>query len=471
LSASSPGGSKPRLRRRTFWRVYLHGIVLLVLVGVALALTARGLEGTPNWKMTGNRLAAYVASHLEPALDDPERLEVELQRLATAFEASPAIYRGDGSLVAGVGDHLPEAEAAMPLALDMRHDRRVMRYLVPLRHADGGTYLVVEGPTPHGLRSLTFILVVVLGVVALVSIPLARAIARPLERLTAVVRRFGGGDRTARSGLVRTDEVGALAAAFDEMADRIDRLLQRDRELMANVSHELKTPLARLRVALELCEPPPEGEGDDAPDAAVSLAELRERLHGMSGDLAELERLVEDVMVMARLDLAEEGDQPRAVVLRKQPLELADVLEESRARFERHSSDRRLLFEPGTEPCSIDGDPALLRRVFDNLLDNAAKYSEQEAGPIEIEMGSEEGWYVVDVCDRGVGVDPDDLPRLFEPFFRADRSRTRGTGGSGIGLAFCASVVRAHDGEIEAHSRDGGGLIARVRLPKADHPA
>jgi signal transduction histidine kinase len=337
-----------------------------------------------------------------------------------------------------------------------------MHYVVPLRQASG-IYLVASGPTPHGAGSVFFILAVVLGVVALASLPLARAITRPLERLTAVVRRFGRGDRDARSGIERKDEVGALAAAFDDMADRIEQLLKRDRELMASVSHELKTPLARLRVAMELCEPQGAGDGEQP---AERLAEMQDRLHGMSDDLAELEQLVDDVMVMSRLEVVD-GEQPAAVVLRLERVSLEAVLDESRARFERHHSSHRLQLDVAAEHSTVEADPSLLRRVFDNLLDNAAKYAEDSSGAVEIDVATDAVSLTVEIRDRGPGVADEDLPRLFEPFFRADRSRARGTGGSGIGLAFCASVVRAHGGQIEARLRDGGGLTVAVRLPKA----
>jgi signal transduction histidine kinase len=361
----------------------------------------------------------------------------------------------------------------MPTRLQIQHEQGGMRYVMPLRQGDGGIYLVASGPTPHGLSGLFLVLAVVLGVIAVASLPLARAIARPLERLTAVVRRFGLGERGVRSGMVRKDEVGALAFAFDDMADRIDGLLKRDRELLASVSHELKTPLARLRVALELCEPgsaagADEGEAASPGDeSAERLAELQNRLRGMSDDLTELEQLVDDVMVMAKLD-GVDGERPAAVVLRLQRVALETVLDESRGRFERHHSSHQLKLDIEATHTEIEADPSLLRRVFDNLLDNAAKYAEASSGAVEMGVAGDAAWLTVEIRDRGPGVAAEDVVRLFEPFFRADRSRTRGTGGSGIGLAFCASVIRAHGGEIDARLRDGGGLAVTVRLPTVD---
>ena len=153
-----------------------------------------------------------------------------------------------------------------------------------------------------------------------------------------------------------------------------------------------------------------------------------------------------------------EADLEEGVAVRDLPQPLGDL----------QAREYLAQFLLNTRPGVVEADPALLRRVFDNLLDNAAKYADHDTGDIEIGVAGDEAALTVQVRDRGTGVAPEDLPRLFEPFFRADRSRTRGTGGSGIGLAFCASVVRAHGGEIDARLRKGGGLTVEVRLPTVD---
>jgi signal transduction histidine kinase len=287
---------------------------------------------------------------------------------------------------------------------------------------------------------------------ALASIPLARAIARPLERLTAAARRLGDGDLSARSGLRRGDEVGELARAFDEMAERLERLVRSEKELLANVSHELRTPLSRIRVALELA-----AEGD-AERARRGLAEI-------GGDLAELERLLEDVLTAARLDLAS-GRAGVGVPLRIEAVEAGALLARAAERFRAAHPGRELQVREGAGLPALEADGALLRRALDNLLDNAAKYS--PAGePVRLEARAEAGLLVLEVRDRGMGVDPADQARLFTPFFRSDRSRTRGTGGVGLGLALVRRIAEVHGGTATLDPDPAGGTVARLRVPVA----
>jgi signal transduction histidine kinase len=301
-----------------------------------------------------------------------------------------------------------------------------------------GTYVLLSAgwrPVPAA-RAASLVGAVLLAL-AIASIPLARAIAAPLERLTGAARRLGEGDLSARAGFAGKGEVGVLAAAFDEMAARLERLIRSERELLANVSHELRTPLARIRVALDLAS-----EGD--------LEKARRYLGEIGTDLAELERLIDDVLTAARLD------QGGALPLRRQRVEAREIVERAAERFRAAAPDR-----PG-----LDADPALLRRALDNLLDNARKYADGPA-PVRLLARRVDGGLEVEVRDQGVGIDPADLPRIFTPFFRSDRSRARGTGGVGLGLALARRIVEAHGGSISVESAPGRGTAVRLRIPGA----
>jgi signal transduction histidine kinase len=300
------------------------------------------------------------------------------------------------------------------------------------------------GWRPFQVTRIALVIGAVLLALAIASVPLARGVTAPLERLTGAVRRLGEGDLSARAGLCGGGEVGDLGRAFDEMAGRLERLVRAERELLANVSHELRTPLARIRVALELA-----AEGDQA--------RARRYLSEIGADLSELERMVSDVLQAARLDQAG-GDLP----LRRQPVDLATLLTEAAARF-REQRPGRVLAMRGAD-AALDADPALLRRALDNLLDNAAKYSGEET-EVALEARRDVGAVVIEVRDRGIGIEPADLPRLFTPFFRTDRSRTRATGGVGLGLALARRIVEAHGGTIEVESVPDQGTTFRLRLP------
>jgi two-component system, OmpR family, sensor kinase len=199
-------------------------------------------------------------------------------------------------------------------------------------------------------------------------------------------------------------------------------------------------------VALELA-----AEGDQA-RAHRYLSEI-------GTDLTELEGMVEDVLTAARLDQGA-GELP----LRRQPVDLAALLGEAAARFRELRPGRALQLRAEGLPGPLDADPALLRRAIDNLLDNAAKYS-GEGAPVELSARADGPSIAIEVRDHGMGIDAADLPRLFTPFFRTDRSRARGTGGVGLGLALVRRIVEAHGGSVEVASVPDRGTTVSVRLP------
>jgi len=267
------------------------------------------------------------------------------------------------------------------------------------------------------------------------------------------VRAFGAGDLSARARLRERGEVGEVAEAFDQMADRIQALLRTEKELLANVSHELRTPLARIRVALDLA-----AEGD--------LERSRRYLAEIGADLDELTQLVEDVLTAARLDLAAGRDPGTELPLRRERVDGRELVLRAAERFRAAHPERELEVAVDPQLPALDADPALLRRVLDNLLDNARKYSDDGAR-ITLAARWEDRALSVEVVDGGIGLDEADLARLFTPFFRSDRSRARGTGGVGLGLALAKRVVEAHGGRITAESAPAKGMRVRFSVPAA----
>lgn len=434
-----------RLRpRRLVWRIYLHGLLGLVVfaVGVATLLWAlrddRGpMHGLPQQVV---RVMPELATAEGPALTDA------LDALAELMRMNVAVYRGDGAPVAVAGPVAPGPLTADDPTLDGRavgFGRAFKHHVaVPLPGSD--RYVIVTWQRSFvGRVSLGILGVLVF--IGMLSIPAAWAVARPLNRLTATARALGDGDLEARTGLERADEIGELAQAMDEMAGRLQRILARERELLADISHELRTPMARIRVALEL-----QAEEEDG---------LGEFLEGVEDDLAELENLVADVLTSARLDLTE-GEAGFA--MRPVDLDVAEAARASAERFRRRHGDRRLTVEVPAGLPRPRADAALVRRVIDNLLENAARYSD---AAIELRVEATTDGVKLTVADRGVGLSEADLPRLFEPFFRADRSRARATGGVGLGLTLCRRIVEAHGGVIEGRPRPGGGALFHFTLP------
>jgi two-component system OmpR family sensor kinase len=285
---------------------------------------------------------------------------------------------------------------------------------------------------------------------ALAAVLLARSFARPLHALTEAARSFGSGDLSARVGLKRRDEFGELAQAFDEMARRVAQLLRSQQELLADVSHELRTPLSRIRVALDLAA---EGDADMA----------RSALSEISADLAELERLIADVLQTARLDLAAGRADRGAPPLQREPLALAELLERASTRFRRLHPGRALIEQLPAELPVLFGDAALLRRALDNLLDNAAAYSEPDQ-PVTLRVAEEPDALRIEVEDRGMGIAPEHLPHIGRPFYRTDRSRARRTGGLGLGVSLSRRIVEAHGGTLSLESCVDVGTCACIRL-------
>ncbi|HEY4016855.1 MAG TPA: HAMP domain-containing sensor histidine kinase [Polyangiaceae bacterium] len=306
-------------------------------------------------------------------------------------------------------------------------------------------------PSPVG-PLLTFFLsgIVIVGVGSVLT---ARWIVSPLETLSKSARALGRGDLRTRTGLTRNDELGEVGRAFDEMAERVESLLLAERELLANVSHELRTPLARIRVALDLA-----GEAGSPEDGRASLGEIQ-------SDLAEIETLIDDILTAARLEI-EGGRAPTAgFELHVEPVAPETVCERAASRFRTRHPRRRLEVYSGGGLPAIEADPMLLRRALDNLLDNADKYSPDADAPVVLRATARFGKVTFEVIDAGVGIEPHDLPRVFTPFFRGDRSRSRGTGGVGLGLTLAKRIVVAHAGTIALESAVGSGTTVRVVLP------
>jgi signal transduction histidine kinase len=202
-------------------------------------------------------------------------------------------------------------------------------------------------------------------------------------------------------------------------------------------------------VALELA-----AEDDDP-------AAFRQRIEGIEADLGELERLLEDVLTTARLDLAE-GDA--GLVLALGEVDVAALFGRLAKDADGLHPEQRVEWHVDMDRETLEADEKLLRRLLANLLDNAAKYSDPSDGPIELVARERDGQLAVEVRDRGIGVAQEDLDRLFEPFFRTDRSRERATGGVGLGLALCRRIADAHGFAIEAERREGGGLVMRLSM-------
>ena len=310
---------------------------------------------------------------------------------------------------------------------------------------------VMEMTNPPPAPPVGFVAGVILVVVGVGAYFTARSIARPLAALTETTRAFGRGNLEARTKSTRRDEIGELSRAFDDMADRLARLIVAERELLANVSHELRTPLARIRVALDIAS-------ESEVESGISLADIAQ-------DLAELERIVEDVLASARLALDTGASSGGKLPMRTEPGDVRALLDRSVALFAVAHPDRALELDLADTLGTMNADPVLLRRAIDNLLENAHKYTDEPERAIKLAARREGERAIISVIDRGIGIREADQARLFEPFFRVDRSRTRATGGLGLGLLLARRIVEAHGGTLAIASALNEGTTATVTLP------
>lgn len=282
------------------------------------------------------------------------------------------------------------------------------------------------------------------GLLALgLGVLLARRATAPARELTRAARGLAAGDRSHRVAFEAADEFGEMARAFNTMADTIEEEDRLRRAFAADVAHELRTPLAILRSQIEALQ---DGVEEAGPEALASLHE----------ETLRLARLVADLETLASAEAAGFSLERRPVALR--PL-LEDALREFAGPFE--AAEVRL--EQGFEDAVVDGDPLRIRQVVTNLLSNALKFT-PSGGTVRVELRRKGAEAVVRVRDRGPGIPPDELPHVFDRFFRGRGARARG---SGIGLTVARELVLAHGGEIVVESEPGRGTTFTVRLPLA----
>jgi two-component system sensor histidine kinase CpxA len=310
------------------------------------------------------------------------------------------------------------------------------------RSADGRYRLIIVSPEPLDLTGSFPYYLLVLAAIAILCWLLAVNIANPLRSLSGTVDRFGRGELSLRVNSRRRDEIGDLSRSFDQMAQRIQTLLTAERQLLQDISHELRSPLARLSFAAELTK-----TADDRSAAAARLRKDIDRLTSMVGSLLQVTRL--------------EGDpssrHPEDVLLSPLLQELVDD-----CRVEAEARGCRLVLE-ASPTLSVQGDRELLRRAIENILRNAIRYA-PEATPIEIKLEAAGDAALITIRDYGPGVPEELLPKIFAPFFRVDVSRDNATGGAGLGLAIAQRAVSVHHGRVRAQNVTPG-LLVSIELP------
>ncbi|HEV3332546.1 MAG TPA: ATP-binding protein [Bryobacteraceae bacterium] len=271
---------------------------------------------------------------------------------------------------------------------------------------------------------------------------LAYYLSRPVRKLKQAVERFGEGDLSARVNSTRRDELGELARTFDRMADRIETLVNAEHRLLLDISHELRSPLARLGVAVELAR-----SGEDLDANLNRIQKESDRLNQLVGQLLQVTRA--------------EGDPS---LLHREPVRLDEMVQQlvNDSRIEAQARGCEVQYQ-ATQPATVSGDPELLRRAVENVIRNAIRYAPEQTA-VEVSLARNNGKVLVDVRDRGPGVPEEALPRLFDAFYRVEPDRARSAGGVGLGLSIARRAIVLHHGTIRARNAQPG-LEVEMELP------
>ncbi|MCL6450487.1 MAG: HAMP domain-containing histidine kinase [Acetobacteraceae bacterium] len=350
-----------------------------------------------------------------------------------------------------------QGEVAVSRGVAAGSDLSVLSVAVPIRD-DGGILgaVLLHAPVAGirlGARAL-YRLVWLAGlcsaaVAVLMAYLLSRRLSRPLHRLGELARRLASGDFRIRAEVADGGEVAQLAASFNYMAEQLGRLEQMRREFVASVSHELRSPLTSIR-----------GFVQGVLDGTVPPDRQQHYLSLALSECGRLGRLIDELLDLAALEAGSGSLSLGRVDLRA-------VAGEAVAQMQPQAQARgvELRCEPGPEPTSVKADADRVKQVVINLLDNGIRFT-PEGGRVRVAVRLLPSWGELEVSDTGPGIPAEELPHIWERFYKADKARTRSRGGTGLGLAIVKRLVEAHGGTVSAESEVGRGTTFRVRLPR-----
>jgi signal transduction histidine kinase len=281
----------------------------------------------------------------------------------------------------------------------------------------------------------------------LAAVLLSGQLARPLQALTAAARRIERGDLAARVKPAGAPETASLGRAFNRLAQTLSREEQIRRAAAADVAHELRTPLAGIVSRVEAAQ---DGLMADEPANLAAIHDEALRLSQLAADLGKLS----------------EAEQP-GLTLTKRDVDLASLARERLAIWSEQADQKGIGLHDELQPAHVQGDPRRLAQVLDNLLSNALRYTDA-GGQVTVTVSGADSEARLAVSDTGIGIAGEELPNVFQRFWRGEPSRARRTGGAGIGLAIAQELVRAHDGRIDVRSRPREGSTFTVTLPATD---
>jgi two-component system sensor histidine kinase CpxA len=448
------------MNRRLFWKIFLpFWVAQALLLGVLyLRLQHRAHADNPWWVQPERRLVPTLADLAVRRYEDQGQpaLRALLDQSALPHRANYWMLDADGHELSG--RPMPEeirdfAQRALRHEGMVRPDEAVF-VVAPVSTARGA-YLFISEFIPPGLSERVpgdILWVLKLGTIisAVMCLLIAHYLSKPIERLRVATNELARGNLDIRVGATigkRSDEIADLVRDFDSMAGELRNQIQSERNLLSGVSHELRSPIARMRLALALARTTDQPERD-------------EMLDRIEQDTIQLDSMLERILTVARLENGQY--KPRFESLSLNEL-IDEVLDD--ARFEAAATDATVNYADDAM-LHVNGDPGLLRSAIENVVRNAIFYSGQ-GGTIDVRLRLDDNHAVLTVRDNGKGVPEVALPLLFKPFYRVDDARGTTTGGMGLGLAIVRNAVAVHGGTVTARNVSPHGLEVELRIPVA----
>ncbi|KFE72385.1 sensor histidine kinase [Hyalangium minutum] len=416
------------LHARLHRRIFVWFGLSIFITGVAVA-TVINLVGGSSWRQNVDQVRTFTSNRFAEVWDDPQQRDALVQGIARDLSVDLELHDATGALIRRAGAACDTPDYSIP----------VVRSGVLLGTVEACYF------RNRPRRAWNFIAPLLLMGVMLwtLSGTIARRLTRPMDALVRAAAGLGAGKLATRVQMTpgATDEMGLLAAAFNDMAARIERQMADQRELLAAVSHELRTPLAHLRVLTEILR---DSGGDP------------KTLDNVDREVVELDALVGELLASSRLDFGQ-------VTLR--PLDSKELA--SRA-LQRTGLPAELLAVEVSDTALV-ADATLLGRALANLLENARKHGQ---GAEALRIFEHEGRLAFCVDDRGPGLQPGEETRIFQPFYRKDRgAEAREAGSLGLGLALVQRIAKAHGGDVFAENRPGGGARVGFSVQREGPPA
>ncbi len=443
----------------SFWTAQALFVVLAILVTLALSPARHGIE-SESPQILAEVVNAYQSGGEPAAHEYLEDFFHKQHVRAFVFDSSGRELAGQRvpPWIEDVRQGVPPRPPRHSTWMDNLLPGRMKRQALTL---DGKRYtLILELPPgprvfgPHDVPGLGITIAILTS--GLMCYLLARSMTRPVSRLRTAAQSLAAGDLSARTGAPpngRRDELTELMRDFDRMAERIEGLVESQSRLLKDVSHELRSPLARLSVALGLAR-------------QKSVPEIEGSLNRIELEADRLNQLIQRLLTISRLESGTDG-------LRKTKLSLRELVEQVAHDAEYENPGRGCQVTTptnATDEFLVEADPDLLRSAIENVIRNATRYT-AEGTKVEVRLerqpsaSGEE--IVVCVRDSGPGVPNEALQKIFEPFYRLDDARNRQTGGAGLGLSIADRAIRLHGGQLRASNRKEGGLEVEIRIPAA----